>query len=108
MKVFGMRTVTVNGNVIYIIKVRVKDNGANTIALTPLTSINGVTLSTVSGKHGNMIEINYFGLSNNVSSDVFREVGKALKQVQFTYVNAKCAWAEPYYYYGHLVEEGIF
>jgi hypothetical protein len=107
MKVFGMRTVTVNGNVIYIIKVRVKDNGANTIALTPLTSINGVTLSTVSGKHCNMIEINYFGLSNSVSNDVFRKVGKALKQVQINNVNAKYAWTEPYYCDGYYSDEFV-
>jgi len=97
MKVFGMRTVNVNGNIIYIIKVRVKDNTVNAIALAPLKSIGGVTLTTLSSKHGNMIEINYYGLFQNVSNDVFRAVGKALKQVQINNINAKYAWTEPYY-----------
>lgn len=96
MKVFGMRTVTVNGNIIYIIKVRVKDNSANIATLASLNSVNGVTLTLLTGKHGNMIEINYFGLSNTLSNDVFRKVGVALKQVQINNINAKYAWTEPY------------
>jgi len=107
MKVFGMRTVNVNGNTIYIIKVRVKDNSANTIALTPLTSINGLTLSTLSGKHGNMIEINYFGLSNSISNDAFRRVGYALKQVQINNINAKYAWIDPHYYDGYYCDQHV-
>ena len=48
----------VNGNVIYIIKVRVKDNANNAIALEPLKSVHGIALTKLTGKHGNMIEIN--------------------------------------------------
>jgi hypothetical protein len=97
MKVFGMRTINVNDNIIYIIKVRVKDNSANKIALASLNYVGGVTLTPLTGKHGNMIEINYFGLSNSDSNDAFRRVGSALKQVQINNVNAKYAWTEPYY-----------
>lgn len=102
-----MRTVTVNGNVIYIIKVRVKDNGANKIALAPLNYVNDVTLTSFTGKHGNMIEINYFSLSNSVNDDVFRKVGKALKQVQINNINAKYAWTEPYYCDGYYSDEFV-
>lgn len=102
-----MRTVTVNGNVIYIIKVRVKDNANNAIALAPLKSVHGVTLTPVTGKHGNMIEINYFGLFGVPSNDVFRKVGVALKQVQINNINAKYAWTEPYYYCDQFVEEDL-
>lgn len=92
-----MRTMIVNGTTIYIIKVRVKDNANNAIALEPLKSVHGIALTKLTGKHGNMIEINYFGLSNSVSNDAFRAVGKALKQVQINNINAKYAWTEPYY-----------
>lgn len=92
-----MRTVSVNGNNIYIIKVRVKDNTANAKALKPLKSIGGVTLTTLSSKNGRMIEINYFGLFRNISNDVFRKVGVALKKVQINNINTKYAWTKPYY-----------
>jgi hypothetical protein len=97
MKLFGMRTVTINGNVIYIIKVRVKSNDNNVMALEPLKTINGLTLDPVISKHGNMIEINYFGTSYAICNEVFRLVGSALKQVQINNINAKYAWTEPYY-----------
>jgi len=104
MKVFGMRTVNVNGNTIYIIKVRVKDNSANKIALASLNYVDGVTLTPFTSKHGNMIEINYFGLSNSISNDAFRRVGYALKQVQINNINAKYAWIDPHYYDGYYCD----
>ena len=94
MKVFGMRRININGNNVYTIKVRIKNNEANASAVINLTHIKGMTLSLSNTRLGEMIEINYFNTDFNLSNYAFKQVGKALKQVQLNNIDKKYAWAE--------------
>lgn len=94
MKVFGMRTINVNGNSIYTIKVRIKNNEANASAVNNLTDIKGLTLLRFNVRHGEVIEINYFSTDFGASNSAFMQVGRALKQVQLNNINKKYAWSD--------------
>lgn len=97
INLFGMQTVLVNGTPVNTFKIRVTNNDYNKDVLTPLCMISkNIKVQSVhtyrNSKPQSLIEISYTGMNWEADFEIFRTVGKTLKDIQLNKLNEKYAW----------------
>jgi hypothetical protein len=96
INLFGMRTVTINNFAVHTFRVRVRNTEANSRLMHEFwNNKNGIQLFIRDCKGKSLIEVQYAGMDAEISNQMFKALGRTLKQVQLNNIEEKYSWAEP-------------
>lgn len=94
INLFGMRTVTVNNFTVHTFRVRVKNNEVNSRLMHEFWNRkNGVQLFIRDCKGKSLIEVQYAGMDAEVSQELFKSLGRTLKEIQLNNIEEKYSWS---------------